>query len=97
SIDLAVGRRPNESGPSLLPSVSLPGMPKISVGPSAWARLGLILGAIAAVVLMGMSCGGPKPQSAASAPPTPVGVVKATQMDVPVHAEWVATLEGYVN
>ncbi|MGD0694291.1 MAG: efflux RND transporter periplasmic adaptor subunit [Terriglobia bacterium] len=72
-------------------------MPKISVGPSAWARLGLILGAIAAVVLMGMSCGGPKPQSAASAPPTPVGVVRAIQMDVPVHAEWVATLEGYVN
>jgi len=97
SIDLAVGRRPNESGPSLLPSVSLPRMPKISVGPSAWARLGLILGAIAAVVLMGMSCGGPKPQSAASAPPTPVGVVRAIQMDVPVHAEWVATLEGYVN
>ena len=27
----------------------------------------------------------------------PVGVVKAIQMDVPVHAEWVATLEGYVN
>ena len=26
-----------------------------------------------------------------------VGVVKAIQMDVPVHAEWVATLEGYVN
>ena len=26
-----------------------------------------------------------------------VGVVKAIQMDVPVHAEWVATLEGYVD
>jgi membrane fusion protein (multidrug efflux system) len=26
-----------------------------------------------------------------------VGVVKAIQMNVPVHAEWVATLEGYVN
>jgi len=26
-----------------------------------------------------------------------VGVVKAIQRDVPVHAEWVATLEGYVN
>jgi membrane fusion protein (multidrug efflux system) len=26
-----------------------------------------------------------------------VGVVKAIQMDVPIHAEWVATLEGYVN
>jgi membrane fusion protein (multidrug efflux system) len=60
-------------------------------------RAGLILVALTAVVLTGTSCGGLKPPSAASAPPTPVVVVKAVQMDVPIHAEWVATLEGYVN
>ncbi|HXX24763.1 MAG TPA: efflux RND transporter periplasmic adaptor subunit [Terriglobia bacterium] len=55
------------------------------------------VGLIVAALLTGSSCGGLKPPSAASAPPTPVVVVKAMQMDVPVHAEWVATLEGYVN
>jgi len=48
-------------------------------------------------MLTGPSCGGPKPQVAAASPPTRVAVVKAIQMDIPVHAEWVATLEGYVN
>jgi len=60
-------------------------------------RAGLVLATLAAVLCIGSSCAGPKPPSAASAPPTPVVVVKAVQMDVPVHAEWVATLEGYVN
>src|SRR5271157_2763991 len=36
-------------------------------------RAGLILAALAAVVLTGSSCGGPKPPSAASTPATPVG------------------------
>jgi len=60
-------------------------------------RIGLILAALAAVMFAGASCGSLKQQSAASGPPVAVGVVKAIQMDVPVHAEWVATLEGYVN
>jgi membrane fusion protein (multidrug efflux system) len=60
-------------------------------------RVGLILAALAAVVLTGPSCSGPRPQVAAASSPTRVAVVKAIQMDVPVHAEWVATLEGYVN
>jgi membrane fusion protein (multidrug efflux system) len=60
-------------------------------------RVGLIVAVLTAVVLTGSSCGGLKPPAAASAPPAPVAVVKAIQMDVPVHAEWVATLEGYVN
>jgi membrane fusion protein (multidrug efflux system) len=62
-------------------------------------RVGLILAVLTGVVLAGPSCGGggPKPQAAAASPPTPVGVVKAIQMDVPVRAQWVATLEGYVN
>jgi membrane fusion protein (multidrug efflux system) len=66
-------------------------------GARARAGVGLILAAAAALVLLGVSCDGAKQQAAASAPRTPVGVVKAIQMDVPVHAEWVATLEGYVN
>ena len=60
-------------------------------------RIGLILAALAAVMFAGASCGSLKQQSAASGPPVAVGVVKAIQMDVPVHAEWVATLEGYIN
>ena len=67
-----------------------PGPPRV--------RDGLTLAALAAMLMTGPSCSGLKPQSAASAPPaTPVVVVKAIQMDVPIRAEWVATLEGYVN
>jgi RND family efflux transporter MFP subunit len=60
-------------------------------------RAGLILAALAAVVWTAPGCGGSKPRAAASGPPLPVGVVLAVQRDVPVHSEWVATLEGYVN
>ena len=60
-------------------------------------RAGLILAALAAVVWTAPGCGGSKPRTAASGPPLPVGVVLAFQRDVPVHSEWVATLEGYVN
>src|SRR5271157_4695852 len=52
-------------------------------GPCAGLRVGLILAALTAVVLTGPSCGGLKPQVAASGPPMSVGVVKAIQMDVP--------------
>ena len=60
-------------------------------------RDALILAVLTAVVLTGPSCGGLKPQPVDAAPSMTVGVVKAIQMDVPVHAEWVATLDGYVN
>ncbi len=60
-------------------------------------RVGLFLAVLAVVMFAGASCTRVKPQSANSAPPVAVGVVKALQMDVPVRAEWVAPLEGYVN
>jgi membrane fusion protein (multidrug efflux system) len=72
-------------------------MSKAFGGEPAGVGVGLILAVLAALVLMDPSCGALKPQVAAVSPPTPVGVVKAIQMDVPVHAEWVATLDGYVN
>jgi membrane fusion protein (multidrug efflux system) len=72
-------------------------MSKAFGGEPAGVGVGLILAVLAALVLMGPSCGALKPQVAAVSPPIPVGVVKAIQMDVPVHAEWVATLDGYVN
>ena len=59
-------------------------------------RLGWVLAGLASL-LMALGCRGAKPQAAASAPLTSVAVVKAIQMDVPVHGEWVATLDGYVN
>ncbi len=60
-------------------------------------RAGITLAALSIVLATGLSCAQPTAKSAGSAPPTPVGAVKAVQKDVPVHAEWVATLEGYVN
>ena len=97
SIDFVFWRQPEESSSRVLPPASCAAISQAFGGGSAGVRVGLVLAAVMAVVLTGPSCGGPKPQSAASAPPMPVGVVKAIQMDVPVHAEWVATLEGYVN
>ena len=97
SIDFVFWRQPEESSSRVLPPASCPAGSQAFGRLSAGVRVGLILAALAAVVLTGPSCGGPKPQSAASGPPMSVGVVKAIQMDVPIHAEWVATLEGYVN
>jgi membrane fusion protein (multidrug efflux system) len=97
SIDVVFWRQPEQSSSRVLPPASCPTISQAFDGASAGLRVGLILAALTAVVLTGPSCGGPKPQLAAASPPTPVGVVKAIQMDVPVHAEWVATLEGYVN
>jgi RND family efflux transporter MFP subunit len=71
--------------------------PRASAKLSVGARVGLTLAALAALVLTGPSCGRSKPPASASGPPVSVGVVKAIQRDVPVHTEWVATLEGYVN
>jgi len=97
SINFVSWRWPEQSSRHLLPPASCPAIPKAFGGPCAGLRVGLILAALTAVVLTGPSCGGLKPQVAASGPPMSVGVVKAIQMNVPVHAEWVATLEGYVN
>jgi RND family efflux transporter MFP subunit len=95
--DGVCGRWPEEPGFCVAPPASLTGRRWSRGGARAGPSLGPILAALTVVVLTGPSCGGLKPQSASSAPPTPVGVVKAIQMDVPVHAEWVATLEGYIN
>ncbi|MBZ5542441.1 MAG: efflux RND transporter periplasmic adaptor subunit [Acidobacteriia bacterium] len=97
SRDFVSWHQPKRSSPHVSPPAACPAISKAFGGASAEVRLGLILAALAAVVLTGPSCGSPKPQAAASGPPLSVGVVKAIQMDVPVHAEWVATLEGYVN
>jgi RND family efflux transporter MFP subunit len=97
SIEFVFGYQQEESTSPVLPPARCPPRSKAIGRLSAGVRVGLILAALAAVVLTGASCAGPKPQVAAVRPPTPVGVVKAIQMDVPVHAEWVATLEGYVN
>ncbi len=105
-IDLVSWRQPKQSSPPVLSPAACPAMvARTSVvevrgsygGAPAGVRAGLLLAALTAVVLTGPSCGGQKPSSAPSVPPTPVAVVKAIQMDVPVHAEWVATLDGYVN
>ena len=97
SRDFVSWHQPKRSSPHVSPPAACPAISKAFGGASAEVRLGLILAALGAVVLTGPSCGSPKPQAAASGPPLSVGVVKAIQMDVPIHAEWVATLEGYVN
>ncbi|MGD0221166.1 MAG: efflux RND transporter periplasmic adaptor subunit [Terriglobia bacterium] len=97
SIDFVFWRQPEQSSPYGVPPAACAALSRALGGAPAGARVGLILAALAAVVLMGVSCGGQKASPAASAPPMPVGAVKAIQMDVPVHAEWVATLDGYVN
>jgi len=91
SKDLVSRRQPDESSSRMLPLVSRSASSKSSV------CVGLILAALAATVLAVPSCGGPKPQAARASSIVPVGTVKAMRMDVPVHGEWVATLEGYVN
>src|SRR5271157_242256 len=90
SRDFVFWRQAEGSSPRVLPPAACPAISKAPGGVSAGTRVALILAALTAVVLTGSSCGGLKPQSAASGPPLAVGVVKAIQMDVPVHAEWVA-------
>ena len=97
SIDFVYWRRLEHSSSRVLPPASCRAISKACGRASSGVCLGLILAALAAVALTGSSCSGRRPQVAAASPPTPVGVVKAIQMDVPVHAEWVATLDGYVN
>ena len=97
SIDSVFRHQPEQSSPQVLPPAACTAICKACGRALVGTRVGLILAAMTAIVFTGPSCGGLKPQSAASNPPPKVGVVKAIQMDVPVRAEWVATLEGYVN
>jgi len=97
SIDFDVWRRPRESNFVVWSPASCPETRNARGEMPVGLRVGLILLSLAAVVLTGPSCNRVKPQAAASAAPASVGVVQAIQMDVPVHAQWVATLDGYVN
>lgn len=97
SRDFVFWRQPGQSSPHALPRVADPTISKAFGRAPGGVCVGLILAAVAGVVLTSASCESPKPQAAGTAPAAPVGVVKAIQIDVPVHAEWVATLDGYVN
>ena len=97
SIDFVSWRQREEPGSRVPPPAYSPAISEVPGGLPAGVRVVLILAALTATVLTSPSCGGPKPQAAGSGPVAPVGVVKTSQMDVPVHAEWVATLDGYVN
>jgi RND family efflux transporter MFP subunit len=56
------------------------------------------LGLLGAVLLLNaVGCSSGKVRAAASPLPPVVEVAQVTQEDVPVRAEWVGTLEGYVN
>jgi len=55
----------------------------------------LILGLALFLLLVLAGC--KRTAEAASMPPLPVQVVRATQQDVAVNGDWVATLDGYVN
>jgi RND family efflux transporter MFP subunit len=55
-------------------------------------------GLVSAVLLLNaFGCGNGKVKAAAPPPPPVVKVAPVIQKDVPVHGEWVGTLEGYVN
>ncbi len=97
SKDLVFLQQPEPHSPQVLPPAARRPTSKALGGAPADVRIGLLLAVLTAGVLAGPGCAGPKPRSAAAAPRTSVGVVKAIQRDVPVHAQWVATLEGYVN
>jgi len=59
---------------------------------------GTFLGAVGAAVVLSVLLGcGNKGVAAAPAPPPNVQVVSVIQRDVPVHHEYIATLDGYVN
>jgi membrane fusion protein (multidrug efflux system) len=98
NIDFTRWHQSEQSSPQVFPPVLSSTVSKVFGGVRAGVRVGLILSALTAELFTGSSCGGPKPQgAAASTPPMPITVVKANQVDLPLHAEWVATLDGYVN
>ena len=97
SIDFALRSRMERSGRLAPQRPPRPAESKARGTLSARLLAGLTLVALAAVMLAGPGCGSPKSRAAASYPPASVTVVEAIQRDVPVRAEWVATLDGYVN
>jgi len=52
---------------------------------------------VISVLSVGLLAGCGKKQETAAPPPSAVKVVKASQHDVPVYGNWIATLDGYVN
>ena len=48
-------------------------------------------------LLTGCKPDGPPPGAGAARGPLPVGVSTATQQDVPLVGQWVATTDGFVN
>ena len=97
SLHFVFWRWPRDANSFVLAPDPCPAIRRASRGISSGVRAARILAALVGVVLAGPSCSRVKPQAAASGPATSVGVVKSIQRDVPVHAQWVATLEGYVN
>jgi RND family efflux transporter MFP subunit len=59
--------------------------------------LATVLSASSLGLLSGCKSGGPAPGAAGGFGPLPVQVSKATQQDVPLTGEWVATTDGFVN
>jgi membrane fusion protein (multidrug efflux system) len=59
--------------------------------------LATVLSASSLGLLSGCKNGGPPPGAAGGFGPLPVQVSKATQQDVPLTGEWVATTDGFVN
>ena len=59
--------------------------------------LATVLSASSLGLLSGCKSGGPPPGAAGGFGPLPVQVSKATQQDVPLTGEWVATTDGFVN
>ena len=56
------------------------------------------IGLLAAVLLVNaLGCSNGKVRAAAPPPPPVVEVAPVIQKNVPVHGEWIGTLEGYVN
>jgi RND family efflux transporter MFP subunit len=56
------------------------------------------IGLVAALLLVNaLGCSNGKVRAAAPPPPPVVEIAPVIQKDVPVHGEWVGTLEGYVN
>jgi membrane fusion protein (multidrug efflux system) len=49
------------------------------------------------LLLNSLGCSNGKVRAAAAPPPLVVEVAQVIQQDVPVHGEWIGTLEGYVN
>ena len=96
-IDYVFWRPRKPPSTHLFPAIDHSGIFKAYNTAGLVVRLATVVVALTALTLTTLSCSGAKPQAASSSPPLQVAAVRAIQMDVPVHSEWVATLEGYVN